>query len=118
MAVLKRVALLLLLLMLLLLAVLAYVTMTHGGMQRLFSLGQSYAAGELVVGKSTGALIGPATFEDVSYVNESGTSVKIDSARFDWRPKKLLSRTIEIDDLSLRGIDIYLPAPSEEQKES
>ncbi len=118
MAVLKRVALLLLLILLLLLALLAYITMTHGGMQRLFSLGQSYAAGELVVGKSTGALIGPATFEDVSYVNESGASVKIDSARFDWRPKKLLSRAIQVDDLSLQGIDIYLPAPTPKQKES
>ena len=66
MAILKRVGLLLLLVLLLLLAVLAYVTMTHGGLQRLFSLGQSYATGELVVGKSSGALIGPARFEDVS----------------------------------------------------
>jgi len=35
MAILKRVGLLLLLVLLLLLAVLAYVTMTHGGLQRL-----------------------------------------------------------------------------------
>ncbi len=118
MAVLKRVGLLLLLVLLLLLAVLAYVTMTHGGLQRLFSLGQSYATGELVVGKSSGALIGPARFEDVSYINEGGASVKINEARFDWKPKKLLSRSVQVDDLSLQGVDIYLPPPSEKQGES
>ncbi len=118
MGVLKRVALLLLLLLLLLFAVLAYVTMTHGGLQRLFSLGQSYAAGELVVGDSSGALIGPASFENISYVNDGGASVKIDSASYDWRPGKLFSRSVQVDDLTAQGIDIYLPPPSDSPSES
>ena len=112
MGILKRVALLLLLLLFLLIAVLAYITMTHGGLQRIFSLGHSYLAGELVVGSSSGALIGPATFEDISYVNAGSASVNIDSVSYDWRPGKLISRSVQVDDLTAQGIDIYLPPPS------
>lgn len=112
MIVLKRLSVLILLLLLLLLAVLAYATMTHGGMKRLFSLGQSYAQGELSWGESTGRLLGPATLDDVLYVSDTGASVKIDKARFDWMPGKLLSRTLQIDEIDLNGLSVRLPPPS------
>ena len=107
-----------LLLLVLLLAVLAYATMTHGGMKRLFSLGQSYAQGELSWGESSGRLLGPATLDDVLYVSDVGASVKIEKARFDWQPRKLFSRTLQVDDLSLSGITIRLPPPSEETQKA
>lgn len=116
--VLKRVGLLILLLLILLFAVLAYATMTHGGMKRLFSLGQSYAQGELSWGESTGRLVGPATLNDVLYVSDTGASVKIDKARFDWMPSKLLSRTLQIDEIDLNGVAIRLPPPSDTPEKS
>lgn len=118
MIVLKRLGLLILLLLFLLLAVLAYATMTHGGMKRLFSLGQSYAQGELSWGESTGTLIGPATLDDVLFVSDTGASVKIDKARFDWMPSKLLSRTLQVNEFDLSGVSIRLPPPSDEAEEN
>lgn len=109
----RRVGLLLLLLLLLVVGVIAYLTMTHGGMQRLFSLGKSYAQGELNWGESTGTLVGPATLADVLYVNDTGTAVQIDKAQFDWQPVKLLSRELHIDALEISGVTVRLPASSE-----
>lgn len=116
MNVLKRVGILLLLLLFLLLAVLAYVTMTHGGLKRLFSLAQSYVAGELTVAQSSGALVGPATLSNVAFANDDGLSVEIDDVSFDWSPGKLLSRTLLIDKLVLDGITVRLPPPVESEK--
>ena len=58
----KRVGLLIFLLLLLVAAMLAYVTMTNGGMQRIFSLSQSYLTDELTIGKVEGKLVGPGRF--------------------------------------------------------
>lgn len=111
---LRRLSLLFLLLLLLLAAVAAYVTMTHGGMQRIFSLGKSYAQGELTWRDSTGKLIGPATITDLDYIGNDGLSVSVANAGFDWQPKKLLSGTLQVDELSVSGIEIRLPPPAAE----
>ncbi len=106
----RRAAVLILLLLILVIGLAAWLTMTHGGMQRLFSLGKSYAQGELNWGESSGTLAGPAAIEDLLYVNDAGVSVQIDSTRFDWQPRKLLSRELNIQELDISGVTLRLPA--------
>ncbi len=114
---LKRLGWVLLCLLLLVLVLIAYLTMTHGGMKRLFSLGQSYSQGELSWGESSGSLKGPASLNDIVYVSDAGASVKVAKGYFDWKPKKLWSRTIEVNDFSLSGVEIMLPPPSQQPAE-
>ena len=116
MGVVKRVGLLLLLMLLMLLAVVAYFMMTHGGLVRITSLGQSYLNGELTFADSSGALVGPASVSQLAYADESGLSVDVDNIRFDWHPRRLLRRTLQVDELVMDGIVVRLPPPSTEKK--
>ncbi|OED37134.1 hypothetical protein AB833_24590 [Chromatiales bacterium (ex Bugula neritina AB1)] len=110
---LKRFSYLLLLLLLLLAAVVAYVTMTHGGMQRIFSIGKNAIQGELSWRESSGKLIGPAAVADLSFVALDGTSVTVKGVQFDWKPGQLVSGKLRVDELQLSGVEIHLPAPVE-----
>ena len=111
----KRVGLLIFLLLLLVAAMLAYVTMTNGGMQRIFSLSQSYLTDELTIGKVEGKLVGPGRFENIRFANDAGMEVDVSSVDYDWQPKKLFSRKLSVDHLNVDGVTIRLPqaAPSE-----
>ena len=78
---LRRTGLLILLLLMLLVSVLAYVTMTHGGMQQVFKLGQSYLVDELTIGEVEGKLIGPGEFRDIRLLNDDGVEGSVQSAQ-------------------------------------
>jgi len=110
----KRVSLLIFLLLLLLVAGLAYVTMTNGGMQRIFSLSQSYLTEELTIGKVEGKLVGPGSFENINFKNAAGMEVEVSSVDYDWQPKNLFSRKLTVDRLDVDGVTVRLPkaAPS------
>ena len=105
----KRFVLLIFLVLLLLVAMLAYVTMTHGGMQRMFSLSQSYLTEELTIGKVEGKLVGPGSFENIEFKNAAGMQVEVKSASYDWKPKQLFSRKLSVDHLNVDGVTIRLP---------
>ena len=106
---LRRTGLLILLLLMLLVSVLAYVTMTHGGMQQVFKLGQSYLVDELTIGEVEGKLIGPGEFRDIRLLNDDGVEVSVQSAQYDWRPRQLLLRELTVDYLDVTGVTIRLP---------
>jgi len=105
----KRVSLLIFLLLLLVAAMLAYVTMTNGGMQRMFSLSQSYLTEELTIGNVEGKLVGPGSFENISFKNTAGMEVGVNSVKYDWQPKKLFSRKLRVDRLEVDGVTVRLP---------
>ncbi len=116
----KRFGLLILLLLLLLVAMLAYVTMTNGGMQRMFSLSQSYLTEELTIGNVEGKLVGPGSLENISFNNAAGMEVEVNWVNYDWKPKKLFSRKLSVDHLDVDGVTVRLPqaAPSAEDGSS
>jgi len=115
----KRIGLLFFLLLLLIAAMLAYVTMTNGGMQKMFSLSQSYLTEELTIGKVEGKLVGPGSFEDINFKNTAGMAVEVSSVRDDWQPKKLFSRKLTVNHLEVDGVTVRLPqAESSSEKGS
>ncbi len=105
----KRMGLLLLLLLFLIVAIIGYVTMTNGGMQRVFSLGQSYVTEELTIGEVDGKLVGPGSFSEIQFNNAAGIDVQIDSVSYDWQPKQLFSRKLNVDRLNVSGVTVRLP---------
>jgi len=104
----KRISLLFLLLILLVVALFAFITMTNGGMQRLFSLGQSYLVDELTIGSVDGKLVGPGSINDIAF-NSSGAVVNVDSVEYDWNPKQLFSRKMSVEKLQIKGVEVRLP---------
>ena len=104
----KRISLLFLLLLLLVVALFAFVTMTNGGMQRMFSLGQSYMTEDLKVGGVEGKLIGPGSISQLEY-SSAGTEVMVDSIEYDWHPKQLFSRKLSVENLNVSGVTVHLP---------
>ena len=110
---LKRTGLLLFLLLLLLMSVLAYVTMTNGGMQRVFKLGQSYLSDELTIGEVEGKFIGPGAFRNIHLMQADGVEVSVQSAKYDWRPRQLWLRELKVDYLDVSGVTIRLPESSD-----
>ncbi len=105
----KRIGLLFLLLLLLIFGVLGYVTMTNGGMKRMFSLGESYLTDDLTVGSVEGKLVGPGSFSDIEFKNGSGLFVEVSSVSYDWQPKQLFSRRLNVDRLNVTGVTVRLP---------
>ncbi len=106
----------LLVLLLIITLFISYITMTHGGMQRLFALGSSYVQGELHWSELKGSLVGPADINDLRYTGDDGTSVKIDKIGFDWYPRSLLRRQVDVENFSASGIEIRLPRPVESKE--
>lgn len=92
----------------------AYVTMTNGGMQRAFSLGQSYLTEELTIEKAEGKLVGPGGFNNIKFKNEAGLEVEVSSVKYDWQPGKLFSRELNVDRLDIDGVVIRLPESGSE----
>jgi len=114
----KRFSLLIFLLLLLIAAMLAYVTMTNGGMQKVFSLGLSYLTEELTIGRVEGKLVGPGSFENIIFKNSAGMEVEVDSVNYDWQPKQLFSRKLRVDHLNVDGVTIRLPQAAATESES
>ena len=104
----KRFSLLMFLLLLLVVALFAYITLTNGGMQRIFSLGQSYLVDELTIGGVDGKLVGPGSINDIAF-NSAGTSVNVDSVDYDWNPRQLFSRKLSVETLQVKGVTVRLP---------
>ena len=96
MKVIKVTALTLAMLLLAIVLLISYITLSHGGMQRLFSLGKSYVQGELHWGELQGTLVGPAEINDLDYSGDDGTSVQIDNIQFDWQPRRLIRRQLSV----------------------
>lgn len=71
---------------------------------------------EVEVGAVEGWLWGPLVLHDVRYVG-SGMEARVARVRFDWRPTRLLRRSLEITTLQVDTADVQLletePAPAE-----
>jgi len=93
----------------------SYITLTHGGMQRLFSLGKSYVQDELSWGELQGTLAGPGEIKNLAYHADDGTSVHIDNLKFDWHPLKLVQRQLSVDSLVVQGVVVRMPKPAESE---
>lgn len=102
--------------LLLLCVAVLYITMTHGGMQRLFSLGQSYVQGELHWTELQGSLVGPAKIHNLRYDGDDGTSVRVGDVQFEWHPRDLFRRQVSVESFSAERVEIYLPKPVESEE--
>ena len=91
---------------------LAYATATDSGLQTLLAMGKKYAPGNLDWDKANGRLLGPLKLQDFSYEQDNGLRLRMQTASFDWRPKELFSRQLQINHLHIDGLELYLPEPS------
>lgn len=111
MDIIKRLAILFFLLILLIFGLLYYVTSTDSGMQRAFSLAEGYLGEDLSIESVQGKLIGPGKFENIAFKNATGLDLQVRSVDYDWTPKKLFSRELNVDRLDIDGITLRLPEP-------
>lgn len=118
MDIIKRLSLLFLLLILLLFGVLYYLIATDGGMQRAFSVAEGYLGDDLSIGSAEGKLIGPGRFEDIAFKNAAGLDLQVQSVDYDWTPKRLVSRELNVDRLVMNGIIVRLPQPAPDDDEA
>ena len=102
---------------LLIAGLLGYATATESGLQTVLSLARQAAPGDLQFHRASGRLLGPLDLQDLSYRQDNGLEVRLQSASLNWQPGALLSRRLKIDQLRADGIDIYLPEPSPASKE-
>ncbi|MGF1547499.1 MAG: translocation/assembly module TamB domain-containing protein [Thiotrichales bacterium] len=102
----------LLALLLLTLAAVAYFTATESGLQRLLTLAQRYAPGELSWDAAHGRVLGPLDLRNLNYHQADGFRIELAEGKLRWRPADLLARTLRIDQLHLHGLDVYLPPPT------
>jgi translocation and assembly module TamB len=114
---LKIIGVALLTLLLIIVLLFSYLTMSHGGMQRLFSLGKSYVQGELQWSELQGSLVGPADIKGLQYTGDDGTSVQVDHIEFDWKPASLVRRQVVVEKLNVSGVVVRLPKPAESVKQ-
>jgi len=91
---------------------LAYATATDSGLQTLLAVGKKYAPGGFHWDKANGCLLGPLELRDLSYAQNHGLRLSLQTASFDWRPKELFSRQLQINHLRVDGLELYLPEPS------
>jgi len=55
------------------------------------------AMGEnLSIGNAEGSLTGPASFEDIKFKNDQGLDLEVRSVAYDWQPRRLLSREVNV----------------------
>jgi translocation and assembly module TamB len=103
-----------LLLLLLLVGLLWFAVATQAGLSRVLGVAQTRSAGSLEWQRATGSLIGPLTLEKVAWSQSTGQRVQVDSAALDWSPLALTQKRVELDSLVLDGVQIQLPAGSNE----
>ena len=105
----KRIGLAFLLLLVLIVALIAYVALTDGGLQRTLSLGKNFLPEGVSIGETSGKLTGPASFSDIQFENEDGMQVSVDSVDYDWQPKQVLSGKLQVDRLNVSGVTLRIP---------
>ncbi len=105
---------LVLLIILIVVGVLGYATGSNHGLIQLLELGQKYAPGSLEWDGADGRLLGPLDLENFSYKQEDGLVIKLPSAQFEWSPKQIFSKTLQISKLHTNGLELHLPKPSNE----
>lgn len=105
----KRVLLIALVILLLVMAGIAggalYLLNSRDGLSRALAWSAAWLPGELSVATVQGRLRGPIRLQGLRYTDEQ-RQVRLDHLELAWRPAALLDRTLHIENLSLRGLDI------------
>ncbi|MGF1644306.1 MAG: translocation/assembly module TamB domain-containing protein [Thiotrichales bacterium] len=91
-----------------------YFAATDSGLQRLLALGQRFAPGELRWDEAHGRLLGPLWLRNLSYRQPDGLAITLGHLALRWQPSALGTRTLRVEQLHLRDLDIQLPPPGPE----
>jgi autotransporter translocation and assembly factor TamB len=80
----------------------AFLVTTQTGLKFILA----HAGGKVHVGSVKGSLVGPFTLRDVTLDTDSA-KVHVDRLNAHWKPGALLSGTLDIQQLTLAGIDVW-----------
>ena len=91
---------------------LIWMVTTQSGMRWSFRQAQPNLPESLAITGLSGRLIGPLTFEEISY-EDQGRNLNARQITLDWNPWSLLQAEINISNLQVRALDIVIPAVAE-----
>ena len=91
---------------------LIWMVTTQSGMLWSFRQAQPNLPESLAITGLSGRLIGPLTFEEISY-EDQGRNLNARQITLDWNPWSLLQAEINISNLQVRALDIVIPAMAE-----
>ena len=99
-------------LILLALAVLGVAIATETGLNGILALAQRLLPGQLSYARVEGQLLGPLRIEQFRY-EDGPLRVTLAHGEFDWQPRALLDRNLNITRLQVEGLDVQLPPGGE-----
>ncbi len=94
-------------------ALLAWLLATESGLRFIWGQLAPRLPAEIGVEQVAGRLSGPLQLSGLHYA-AAGTAVSVAKVEFDWRPSALLSGRLQLDRLAVSGVDLTLPASSDE----
>ncbi|MFQ5487128.1 MAG: translocation/assembly module TamB domain-containing protein, partial [Gammaproteobacteria bacterium] len=101
----RRLALVCTALILLMAAAGSWLLYSQQALEWLLATAARQLPGQLVIGTVHGRLAGPLTLGDVQYRDETSV-LMIDQLRLEWRPRRLLTGTLELSLVALQGVDV------------
>ncbi len=115
---LKRIAIVLAMLLLLLAAALWWLLGTGAGLRFALARTQVATDGALHVQQASGRLIGPLDLAGVRYDDGNGTVARLATAHLDLRLWPLLVKRVHVLALDADGVEVSLPEPAADKKET
>lgn len=110
-------ALLILLSLLLVVAIVLGMAASRVGSRWLLEQAGAAAAGALAWNRVEGSLLGTLELEGLR-LDQPGLDVDVQYLRFTWRPVRLLTGTLYIDELTARGVEVVLSDSGDPPEES
>ena len=80
---------------------------TESGLHLVYKKTKNYLPGSLTISKLEGSLLGPINASVIQY-EQGGTVVKANKLTLQWLPATLLSQTINISDLQVQALKIFV----------
>src|SRR5581483_98638 len=102
---------------LLLAGALVWLLATESGLRWVYARAHGLLPGTLDVQKLDGRLAGPLHIEGLHY-RDASTDVRVDRLTFDWSPLALLAGHLHVRDLTVGGVQVTLPPPTDKQAPS
>jgi len=96
-------------LLLLPLLFLTWLMSTETGLQLVYKKSKNYLPGNLTISKLEGSLLGPISASIIQY-EQGGVVIKANKLTLQWLPATLLSQTINISDLQIQALKIFIAA--------
>ncbi|MBX2885329.1 MAG: translocation/assembly module TamB domain-containing protein [Granulosicoccus sp.] len=112
--ILKIIGISVLLLLLVIVGVLGWVLGTEKGFEQSLALAKKHAPGTLHWQDASGKFTGPLHILGLQYTQEDGLDLQFGDISFDWLPVKLVSGTLDINQLHLSDVTLKLPKVQEQ----